>query len=63
MSKIGPLSDPAVRHERAVRARAAQSTIEYHARKLAELLPPLTADEVEACGRLAAALDTRRCAA
>ena len=33
---IGPLSDPAVRRERARRARAAQTTIGYHIARLVE---------------------------
>jgi hypothetical protein len=60
MVSTGPVSDPENRRERARIARAAQTGVAYHARKLAELLPPLSADEVEAIGRLAAALDARR---
>jgi hypothetical protein len=44
---IGPLSDPAVRRERARRARAAQNTIDYHVRKLVESANALSAEQAE----------------
>jgi hypothetical protein len=72
---LGPLSDPAVRHERASRAGRARTGVDYHLRKIvasapvggiddwassvAASLPPLTPVEVAAVGRLAAALDSR----
>lgn len=45
--RIGPLSDPAVRRERAKRARAAQSTSDYYIRKLVESAPSLTPELAE----------------
>jgi hypothetical protein len=40
--RIGPLSDPAVRRERARRARAAQTTIDYYVAKVVERAPELS---------------------
>ena len=45
--RIGRLSDPAVRRERARRARAPQSTSDYYIRKLVESAPRLTCEQAE----------------
>jgi len=41
------LADPAFRHERAKKARAAQLTVDHYIAKLVEAAPPLTPDQVE----------------
>ena len=43
--RIGPLSDPAVRTERASRGGRARTGIDYYIRKLVENAPPLTAEQ------------------
>jgi hypothetical protein len=45
--RIGPLSDPAVRHERARRAGAARTTIDYHIAKLVESANTLNPEQAE----------------
>jgi hypothetical protein len=40
-----PLSDPAVRHERASRGGKSRTSIDYYVRKLVEVAPPLTAEQ------------------
>jgi hypothetical protein len=43
--RIGSLSDPAVRAERAHRGGAARTSVDYHVRKIVEAAPALTADQ------------------
>jgi hypothetical protein len=45
--RIGPLSDPAVRHERASRAGRARTGTDYYIRKLVENANGLTAEQAE----------------
>jgi uncharacterized membrane protein len=42
---LGPLTDPAVRRERARRARAAQMTIDYHLKKIVDNASALSAEQ------------------
>jgi hypothetical protein len=41
----GKLADPQVRHDRAVKARAAQLTPDYYIRRIVEAAPELTDDQ------------------
>jgi hypothetical protein len=43
--RLGPLSDPSVRRERASRGGRSRTGVEYHIRKLVEEAPPLTAEQ------------------
>jgi hypothetical protein len=45
--RIGPLSDQAVRTERASRGGKSRTTPDYHIRKLAESANTLTAEQAE----------------
>jgi hypothetical protein len=41
----GKLADPQVRHDRASKARAAQTTTDYYVQKLVERAPALSAEQ------------------
>jgi hypothetical protein len=41
----GKLADPQVRHDRASKARAAQTTTDYYVQKLVERAPELSAEQ------------------
>jgi hypothetical protein len=42
----GKLADPEWRRARAQRARAAQTTVDYHIQRLLDAAPPLTAEQI-----------------
>jgi hypothetical protein len=43
--RIGPLSDPAVRRERASRAGRSRTSVDYYVQKLVESAPALTPEQ------------------
>ncbi|HEY8828089.1 MAG TPA: hypothetical protein VIM17_10065 [Jatrophihabitantaceae bacterium] len=49
---LGPLSDPAVRRERARRARAAQTTLDYHIKKLVDGASELSAEQRDSIAQM-----------